>query len=829
MSKSNEVPFSALLRSFRAQAGLSQEALAGLADVGKDTISGLERGSRRYPYVETVTRLARALALESADRERFERAAKRPSAARPRRNEAPHAPPAAGVAGRATLEPIPLVGRDAGLSHVRRMLASHRLVTLVGTGGVGKTRIAREIGAALRDEFEHGVAFLELAPLRDATLLEERLAKAVGMHADQTGAPEIAAFLQTRRALIILDNCEHVIDAAARVVDAILRSCPDVTILATSRERLQLAHEHAYRVPSLTIPPARATPEEILASEAGRFFCERARATRHSFAVTNENAPLIADICHRLDGIPLALELAAALVESFGIADIATMLDRRFRLLTSGHRMSLSRHQTMRALIDWSFDLLSEGERTFFIRLAAFAAGWSSDAAEYVCRFGALEGADVVELLSSLVNKSMIAMEVVSERARYRLLESTRAYAYEKLAESEDAAEVERRLAYWIAEFAERSRREIHTLPRALWLRPLVDELENARAALAWADDTRDAGIAARIVSGYRLFWLDGGHFAEGLRWIARFADLPATVENFALQAAFWHARATLTSGQHRIDAAVRAMTRFEHLDDREGLASALLTLGVGYRQTARFEHAELTLRRALELYRDSGLSHSILYGIGTGYHASVLAILGRRDEARAAFSSAIALEEAAGDRERAAAERLNLAEMEFVDGNIVEALAQTETSLAALDGRHEAALVTASLNAAAYLIVLGDYDRAEHAARAALAHARRASFRMWTIIAVAHLATLRALAGDVRRAALLLGYVEAAYTAEGSAREPTERATFDILTRALAGRLTPADKSRIEACGAALADEDAAAIALGEDVPAALAAKMRG
>jgi predicted ATPase len=712
------------------------------------------------------------------------------------------------------------VGREDDVARVTELLASRRLVTLTGAGGVGKTRIACHVGSALLGAYEDGVWLVEFAALRDPALIVETIAAAIGTGrpGEEPALDHLISCVQRRRLLLILDNCEHLVAAVADVIDALQRSCERVRFLVTSREKLNISGEWTYRVPSMSVPETGTdlNPDDLLQFEAVQLFVERARAASHDFVLSGRTAPLVASICRRLDGIPLAIELAAGRIDTLGLADVAQLLDQRFRLLTAGGRTSLERHQTMRASIEWSCDLLSRHERLLLERAAFFPGSWSADAAGVVCRFGELESADVVNLLTLLVDKSLVVMEPQSNRARYRLLESTRAYALERLKESADEPLLQRRLAYWIAEFADRSRKELYTVPRARWLPPMRDELDNARSALEWAIDREgDGSIAARILLGYSPYWADRGHYSEGLRWVSRLHRLIGSTTTIAEEAAFWQCKSTLTWGRHSAEAAREAISRYERLGDLEELAWAYMRQAIGFREMAKFEEAQHTVERALSAYRQAGLAKSFPYANALSWRASALVGLGRRDEARAVFAECIALDEALGDGERAALERLNYAELEFADGNVVEALALTEASLGALRGRHATAAVAAHLNAAAYRIVLGEYTPAQQAANEGLLLARRIGLRVWKAIGVQHVATLAALGGDPERAALLLGYSEACYDAEGSARDLTEQRTLDVLLAALRDRLAEDERARLEASGRALSDEEAFALAV--------------
>ncbi|HET6275671.1 MAG TPA: helix-turn-helix domain-containing protein [Candidatus Cybelea sp.] len=382
--------FGRLLRHYRLAAGLSQEALAERARMSPNGISALERGYRRTPQRETLALLVRALALGDAQRGEFEAAA---------------APPRARWSGTG-ISNLPLsltsfVGREVELDDVARLVREHRLVTLTGAGGIGKTQTASHVGTALSGTGEAVVCFVALAPIGDSALVVAAIASTLRIQ-EVPNRPlfeTLTAFLRNKALLLILDNCEHVIMEAATVAGALLAGCPRVRLLATSREPLRIAGEYTYRLPSLSVPtPAttpRLSPAKALSFGAIVLFSDRARAVDHRFSLTNRNAPAVAAICRHLDGIPLAIELAAARVNVLPVQAIADKFDNRFSILTGGTRTALPRQQTMRAAIDWSYDLLVAREQRVFERLSAFAGGCTLATADAVCAGDGVAEADV--------------------------------------------------------------------------------------------------------------------------------------------------------------------------------------------------------------------------------------------------------------------------------------------------------------------------------------------------------------------------------------------------------------------------------------------------
>src|SRR5262249_54927071 len=341
------------------------------------------------------------------------------------------------------------VGREREIADVKRQLGRARLLTLTGPGGTGKTRLSLQVATDLLADFPDGVWLVELAPIADPALAPQALAMVLGVR-EETGRALIATMadhLRSRHALLLFDNCEHLIDACARLVDDLLRACSEVRIVASSREPLGLTGEVVHRVPPLSSPDPRTrqTIERVVEYEAIRLFVDRAVAVKPDFALTDETVGPVAQISQRLDGIPLAIELAAARVRTLAVGQIAEHLDERFRLLTGGSRAALPRHQTLRGLIDWSYGLLTETERALFWRLSVFVGGWTLDAVRAVGAGGAVDRHDVIDVIGRLVDKSLVLMDDQGTEGRYRLLETIRQYALERLAETGDADTVRAR------------------------------------------------------------------------------------------------------------------------------------------------------------------------------------------------------------------------------------------------------------------------------------------------------------------------------------------------------------------------------------------------
>jgi predicted ATPase/class 3 adenylate cyclase len=518
------------------------------------------------------------------------------------------------------------IGRETEVEEVKRLLSESRLTTLTGSGGCGKTRLSIQVASEVQPGYPNGVWMVELAPVADPALIALTVVAVLGLTDDghRPVLQILTDFLGFKTLLLVLDNCEHVIDACAQLSEGLLRACPKLHILASSREALGIAGETSFRVPSLAVPEPGQLPslETLARLGAVRLFVERAVLARPNFALTAQNAPAIAQICQRLDGIPLAIELAAARVRALSAEEINARLDDRFRLLTGGSRTALPRQQTLRAMIDWSYSLLSEPERLLFRRLAVFVSGWTLAAAEEVCSENGLDSATVLDTLSRLVDKSLVVAEEAAGETRYSRLETIRQYSREKFAETDEAAVVrDRHLAYYV-QFAEIAEEHIQRRDAILWSRRLEVEQDNLRAALEWGL-TRNPDRALRIVGALRFFWNAGGYSAEGFRWTQQALD-----------------RVEATAPPEEAEAPERLSAK----------AKALCGLAWSYLSQADNKNALLRAEQSVALYRQ-GVSRDTR---GLPYALTILAqtqyFLGEREQADAFLREALALSHADND-----------------------------------------------------------------------------------------------------------------------------------------------------------------------------------
>jgi predicted ATPase/DNA-binding SARP family transcriptional activator/DNA-binding CsgD family transcriptional regulator len=525
-------------------------------------------------------------------------------------------PPSAGEAARHNLPSTrtSFVGRERETREVRQLLAMTGLLTLTGAGGCGKTRLALEVARDLVGAYPDGVWLVELAPLSDPTLIAQAVAQALSVR-EQPGRALLETLkdtLRTKKILLVVDNCEHLVEAVVHLVDALLSSCPKLRILATSRESLNATGEVSWVVPSLSVPEARqkaSTAEELEGYESVRLFVERARQRDPSFVLTPRNATAMSQTCRRLDGMPLAIELAAARAKVLSVEQIAGRLDESLGLLTAGGRTTLPRQKTLRATIDWSYALLSEDEQTLFRRLSAFAGGFTLEAAEAVCAGGGIREDEVLDLLSQLVDKSLVMVQERGTEARYRLLETVRQYGWEKLYESGVATPIRSAHADFFLILAEDAESKLKGAESRLWLERLELEHDNLRAALRWAADTGGRETELRLVAALWWFWIRHDHVSEGRRWLEDALERAGPSTRSAARARVLCGAGFLAFSQIDHHA---ARSRLEEsaeicreIRDRCGLAYALTFLSLVMAHQGDLAPARLLAEEGVRLFRE--------------------------------------------------------------------------------------------------------------------------------------------------------------------------------------------------------------------------------
>ena len=704
------------------------------------------------------------------------------------------------------------VGRERDVAEVKGLLEHHRLLTLVGSGGVGKTRLAIQVGAELLDRYPDGAWFVDFAPINDPELVASVVAQALGM-SQQEGRridEAISQWLRRKKLLVIFDNCEHVLEPTAALADNILATAPDVRILSTSRERLDVIGEAVHRLPSLAVPGEAAglTPDEALRYGAVALFVDRAKAADTRFTLTDDGAPIVAQICQRLDGIALAIELAAARVKMLSLPNLAQRLNERFKLLTGGSRTALPRQKTLGALIDWSYDLLASHEQLLFVRLGIFAGGFGLDAVKAVCG-GDLDDVDVFEVLESLTDKSLVVADTGGERERYRLLESTAAYALEKLGASGQHERLARRHAEYFRDEAEAADEWLGVSTIA-WLAAVEPELDNYRTALEWALTLEnDAVLGSAIAGAIERLWLHTGLVVEGRYWIGRALPRVDETEQPRIAARLWLTQARLLTGKRRHDAAERALRLYESVGDVRGAARALRLRGYALYQMGRLDEAHKTTVLALAGSRtcaDSLMVVDLLV-----LQAAIEMSRGDLGAARELYAQALAGWKSTGDELGIASVLGSMAEMEFAAGDPAQALRWTNEALDLGSlGKNLSFAANWRVNSAAYRIALGDVTGARESGRAGLRLARQARSELFLATALQHLALVAALAGDTHRAAQLLGYVDAKYDELGMKREITEQWGHDKLVATLRETIGEDEIKQLAAEGAAWLEDHA-------------------
>ncbi|MBV8530330.1 MAG: tetratricopeptide repeat protein, partial [Candidatus Eremiobacteraeota bacterium] len=673
-----------------------------------------------------------------------------------------------------------LLGREEDLAEVGALLDAHRLLTLSGAGGVGKTRLALKLSADLLDRYSQGIWFCDFSTFSDPQFVGRAVANVLGVQerADQPLSNAIVRALKRRHTLLVFDNCEHVVPAVAELTDEILHNCPNVRILATSREPLGIIGEIVYRVRSLPFPDGTTilNADAAMGYEAIALFVDRARALEGRFALTNANATVVGEICCRLDGIPLAIELAAARVRVLSIESLAEKLANHFRVLSGGDRTALPRHQTMRALIDWSYDHLSKAEQTLFRRLAIFGGGFTLELASTVCADASIAEVDVLDLLAALIDKSLVQTDF-EHATRYRLLDSTRQYAREKLDDSGEYDALAHAHAAAMLELAERLDATWESTPDPIWFAQARSELQNWRTALEWTLQGRgESRLGQRIAGSLDIVWqrylaVEGWHWVRAA--LETVDEITPPAVHARLELAEAHIGSLLDYSKASLSAAERALGLYAQLTDPSKLVFAQGAMGRGLILGRRFAEGEALLRSALQGARALGrpkLTGIILHDLAGAHYTE-----GDASGACALLAEALALRRESGiANETSAIITLNLSTIKFCIGEPEEALTLAREAGAALRAENCLSTLPRALNnTALYLVALGRFTDARAPAREALILARELGFHIDTAFALESLAAITALpagpygsdAGDDRvRAARLLGFVDARF-----------------------------------------------------------------
>jgi predicted ATPase/class 3 adenylate cyclase len=719
------------------------------------------------------------------------------------------------------------IGRERELAEVRQRLEKTRLLTLIGPGGTGKTRLSLQLATEMVPNFDDGVWFVELAPLADPALVLQSIASVLGVRA-QAGMPLMTIvidYLREKNLLLILDNCEHLIETSAKLADHFLHNAPRIKIIASSREALGLNGETVYRVPSLSLPEqAKASRETVIGSESVQLFVERASAANPKFLLSDENAFPIAQICSRLDGIPLAIELAASRVSAFTPEQIARRLDDRFKLLTGGSRTALPRQQTLRAMIDWSYDILGQVECRFLRRLSVFAGGWVLEAAESIC-----SDMDVLELLPQLVNKSLVTLDDECEEPRYRLLETIRQYARDKLLESGEAAEMRNRhLGYYIR-LTERAEMQLNSFMALNWVNRLEDEYDNLRTAIEWGLDNDVMGVL-RMAGALPNFWFRRGYESEGIQWIhealERVKQLPnvegeATRERLAIIAKSWQSVTFMSFSQGNMPlATTAAATCAEYarqLGDKQLLATVLTFEASAKMMSADFKDVDAIMEEVMAVVNESKDPYSI--GMAYGILGARRMQVGKDDEqTRAMVAKGLAALEGNKNRFGHTMVRFAMAMAARYNHRFEEARAQFTVLIPIfldMGDHHRSNMIRSEL--AHMDRQEGDYEKAKAAYRETILEWKRLGHRAAVAHQLESFAFIANTHGQFERAARLFGAAEALREAVNISMTEMERIEYE---REVAHLKANMDGNIFASCwaeGRAMTMERAVQLAVGE------------
>jgi predicted ATPase/DNA-binding XRE family transcriptional regulator len=612
--------FGTWLRQHRRALDLTQKALAKQVGCAEITLRRMEADEYK-PSNELALVLFEKLGIPEPERPQWVRFARGLS-------EYPnlHATSSRSREQKTNL-PIPLtsfIGREKEVERIQRRLAQHRLVTLLGAGGIGKTRLSQQVASQLLENYSDGVWLVELASLSDPALVPQTVAGVFGIQQGTTIRAMVETlihFLRAKSILLLLDNCEHLLDTCARLADQLLKNCPNLKILATSRESLGIIGEALYQVPALTVPEIQLieSVEKLNDYESIRLFDERAQLVQMDFSLTKANAASIAQICSRLDGIPLAIELAAVRVQMFSTEQIASQLNECFHTLTGGSRTALPRHQTLQASIDWSWHLLYEPEQIVLRRLSVFAGVFTLEAAQEVCAGDGIESRQVVGVISQLVTKSLVVVNLDSGRERcYRLLETIRQYAHEKLVESGEEENIRTRHLNYYLQLSEQAEPALKGLEQLEWYARMINERDNVRAALEWADKTNvEAGL---YISGRLWRYWEYVDLREGERWLKKFLELADSRHqpHARAQALYAYGIILYFTEQYALleKIAQECLALYRAIGDQRGEIDALILLSRFQSATNDMEYMGL-LQQALILSESLGDTWRQAYAVG--------------------------------------------------------------------------------------------------------------------------------------------------------------------------------------------------------------------
>jgi predicted ATPase/DNA-binding winged helix-turn-helix (wHTH) protein len=713
-----------------------------------------------------------------------------------------------------------LIGRERDATEIEALLSEYHLVTLVGTAGVGKTSLSLKVGADLLARFPDGAWFVELAPLDRAELVGEAVAAVFGLpvHGERSPSDAVAAYLRSRRVLLILDNCEHVIAAVAKLADALLKACPGVFLFATSREALSVAGEHAYPVPLLDVPPRSTNLTAVQAMEHSsvRLFVERAASALGRFSLTDETAPIVAEICHRLDGIPLAIELAAPRLKLLRPKELLARLDDQLRLLTAGNRMAVPRQQTLRAAIEWSYALLAEAEQAMLRRLGVFAGSFTLEATAKVATGAPVEESDVFDVIAGLVNKSLVVPLTGEGENRYRLLEATRAFALEKLADGHRTA-LTRRLCEHMMTVFEGAYRTWTTTPRTDWLAAYEPDLDNLRVALRWSlGPDGEPTLGVTLVGYADLLWRALSLVQEQRRWFElalAFVDdaTPPSVEARIRLGLAWD---LYGGAREPLSHVLRAIELLRQVGGEPVLlGQALIRAGNAALGYGNVQEAEQYYDEALSVLRPYGRTKLLVEVLVNAGQARNIA--GDTKAARALTEEALTLSKALSDVAQQAGCEGQLAKIIASDGGQMdEAIDHARRAVEASRGHGTLAAEFMALHRLGALLILDEQIEPGRAAALKAFELSRALGNAGLPGSIYELALVLAVRGESVTAARLVGFADR--YAEQHQLGGFEIATWmrSRLVERLLGAMRPDECQRAIVAGAAWSEQEAVAAA---------------
>ncbi len=856
-----ENSFGAWLRSRRRLLDLTQQALADQAGCARITLRRIESGALK-PSRELALILLEKLGIPELERPHWVLFARALSSMPAGPGNSPaHGP---GVASRDkpfTNQPVFLttfIGREKEQAQIIELIGKHRMLTLTGSGGIGKTRLSVKVAEQLLADHGDGVWLVELASLSDPELVPQTVAALFGLAA-QSDIPSteiLVNFLRAKTLLLVLDNCEHLLHSCALLADHLLKNCPRLKIIATSREALGIMGEVTYQVPSLQLLNGQQAIEKIREYESIRLFEERGQLVQPDFKLTMKNVASVAQICNRLDGIPLAIELAAGRVNIFSTEQIANQLDECFRILTGGSRTALPRQQTIHASIDWSWSLLADPERILLRRLSVFAGGWTLEAAGFVCSGDGIEMDRVLELMIQLAGKSLLVVDGhEGTETRYRLLETIRQYAGEELSQAGEGPDVRNRHLEYFLGLAERAAPELTGPNTPKWARRLDEELDNIRAALEWSLK-QDATLGLRLANALMRYWPAYGDVREGIDWLSQLLRQPAASAPNAVRAKALTALGFLNNW--RVESlkaesfAVEGLALYRALGDQRGVAFALAVLGVARCAQDDYAAARPLVLESLSLYRTLGDRLGIAKELGMlGYEladdqeygrvrayleeslglyrelgwrlgiASQLGCLGRVASrfgdyalAHARLTESLEIYRSLGTNLAFIME--SFGELSLREGDYEQARAYLEEGLSMRCERGEINVSHWLLASLGYVALRqGDQARARSLLIEAQQGFKAAGRKIGMAYALEGLASLAVLQNQPEPAARLFAWADSMREAVGNIRPPVEQADVDRDLATVHAQLDQTDFAAACVAGQALTMEDAVACAL--------------